>query len=234
MKNITMTIFIFILIAISGCSERNEIESIYRETESLEARIYDCAEDIARYKENCEAILKAYPRSEFADDALYKLGMLNELFGHYKDAVAYYEKLSMHFPEHEMSASAIYRSAEIYHDHLEDADMAAGLYLTVARRYPKSALAAEALISLGQIAGRRGKWAEAVGYYKEFLGKSPEHPSCDALRFRTADIYQYQLKRPAEARKMYENLIESQPGSAWATQAELRLRQITEGGGSDE
>jgi TolA-binding protein len=234
MKNIILTLFILILLAISGCRDRNDVEALYRETASLEARIYDCAEDIARYREKCEAILKVYPRSEYADDALYKLGMLNEIFGHYTEAVAYYEKLWTHYPEHQLSASALYHSAMIHLDHLEDDTKAAGLYLKVARCYSSNALAAEAILSLGHIASRGEQWTDAVGYYSELLEKCPEHPSCDALRFRTAEIYHYQLNQPDAARAMYETLIDTQPRSDWASQAKLQLLQISEGGEADE
>lgn len=210
-----------------ACQDRKDIKSLFRETERLEDRIYSCADDIARYKSNCEAILKAFPRSDYTPAALYKLAKLNEMFGHYEEALDNYMKLQNYFPEYEQCPSALFQSAVIYHRHLNNPALAADMYEKLVRLFPDNDLAAQALIELGQLAGT---WEKASGYFDEVLDSYSDHPLCDDLYFRSAEIYQLKLQNADEARNRYESLIRLYPESIWTKYAQLRLNEMAEGG----
>jgi len=228
---ISLTVFILF---IASCEKKDKTERLFVEAQKLEAQIIQGLNTISRCKSNYEKILLEAPDSQFAPIACFKLGKLNEVFGHYDEAVEFYQKLLTVYPAHKLGAEALLNIAQINHFHLDQKDAARETYKQVIAFYPHSEEKLKALLQLGQYCSSQEDWADAVDYFRQIVSEYPEKSISDDVCFRVGDILQQQLKDSTQAREMYELLLNQFPTSPWTTYAANRLREFNQGGTSHE
>jgi TolA-binding protein len=219
-----------IVLILSACEKKDRIESLYDEAEKMEGDILKNVEIIAQYRANYEKILLDAPDSEFAPLACYKLGKLNEIFGHYEEAIDYYRQLLVHYPEHRICADGLFNMAQIYHLHLNNNDEAITAYTQLVHFFPDEPNSFQGLVQLGQLLSGEEKWEDAIYYFQHIVEKYPDQPICDDLYFRMGDILQHQIKDKTRAIEMYKTVVEKYPNSSWVKHTQPRLAELKQGG----
>jgi TolA-binding protein len=228
MKKITL-LLLFVFSIILGCNKNENIKSVFHQAEKLESEILKSINSITECKTNYEKILIEAPDGEFAPVACYKLGKLNEIFGHYEEAIDYYRKLASFYPAHSISGDGLFNTAQIYQLHLDKPDEAILTYDQLIGLYPENKSVFQARIEVAQIYCQKGKWESALQAFQRVLDNYPHHKIADDISFRIADIYCYKLKINSTATEKYSELINNYPNSSWIQIAEARLAQIKEG-----
>ena len=230
--------FLFLMLGVflifSGCEKKESIESFYHSAEKMEGNILKSISIIAQTRTNYEKILLEAPDSEFAPLACYKLGKLNEIFGHYKEAIDYYQKLLEQYPDHPICADGLFNIAQIYQLHLNKSDEAVTAYTQLVMFYPDEKASFQGLLQLGQLLSEKQKWQDAIYYFQTIVEKYPDQPICGDLYFRMGDILQYKIKDYNKAIEMYQMVVEKYPGGSWGKFAQKRLDELKRGGHKDE
>ena len=215
-----------IVLIFSACEKKDSIESLYRKAEKMEGEILRSVNKIAQYRANYEKILLEAPESEFAPLACYKLGKLNEIYGHYEEATAYYRQLLVQYPEHQICATGLFNMAQIFQLHLNNSDEAITTYTQLAHFFPDEKASFQGLLQLGQLLSKEDKWEDAVYYFKTIVEKYPDQPICDDLYFRMGDILQHQAKDTSMALEMYQIVVKEYPNSSWVEYCQVRLAEL--------
>jgi len=71
-----------------------------------------------------------------------------------------------------------------------------------------------------------GKWTEAEEMYKAILEFYPEDLYGDDALFKLAELYNFKIKDPVKAQKMYEDMLLLYPASIYAVECRKRFRQL--------
>jgi len=150
MKGKIILLILGIVLICTGCGKKEPIESLYRDAEKLEANILKNVNTISQCRSSYEKILLEAEDSEFAPLACYKLGKLNEIFGHYDEAIDYYKKLLSLYPEHPICADGLLSMAQIYQLHLDKNEEAMAIYQQLVTFYPDQTVSFEGYLQLGQ------------------------------------------------------------------------------------
>lgn len=101
-----------------------------------------------------KAILERYPKAPLADDALFRLGMIEEASGQYSDALAAYVRVLSDFRDTSpLLDRAQFYVGEIYQFGLKDNAQALSAYERVLTDYPHSVLTSAARKRIRQLRG---------------------------------------------------------------------------------
>lgn len=226
MKTKIAIIILGLLLILSGCEKKESIGSIYRDAEKMEGQILKTVNTIAQYRANYEKILLEAPESEFAPLACYKLGKLNEIFGHYQEAIDYYQKLLTLYPENSICADGLFNIAQIYHLRLDESDEAITVYEQLVYLYSEEKAAEQGLLKLGQLHSEQEHWEDAAYCFQKFVEKYPDHPICDNIYFRMGDILQHKLNEQDRANELYKMILEKYPNSSWEKLCQERMAAL--------
>lgn len=231
MKNIFFIISALILLSITNCNKKSDsIGQRFKEAEALESQIIESVNSIASCKENYEAILAQAPKSEYAPVACFKLGKLNQLFGHEDEAVHHYRDLLTVFPEHPLCGEALFNMAQIYLSESDKQTLAKETFGQVLMFYPQSKNKLEVLTQLVNLYSRDKDWPNVIQFLDDIIRSFPEKSIAADAYFRMGDILQNEMNQPEEAVKMYRQLIEKCPQSSWCVFANSRIDSLNEGG----
>lgn len=228
MKKITM-LFLGIVFLFAACEKKYSIESLYRDAEKMEGEILKSVSTIAQCRSNYEKILMEAPESELAPLACYKLAKLNEIFGHYEDAINFYRKLLVQYPAHPICAEGLFNMAQIYPFHI-GSDEAITAYTQLVHFYTEEKVSCQGLLHLGQLLSQEEKWEDVVYYFQKIIETFPDQPIGDDLYFRMGDILQHKIKDPTRAIRMYEAVMKKYPNSSWVKFAQQRLEALRQRG----
>ena len=234
MEKKSVLLILCLISAIFACEKKEDIETLFKEAEKMEADILKSLDTIDQYRNKYERILIAAPESEFAPVACYKLGKLNEVFGHYDEAIEYYRKLLSYYPEHPVCVDGLFNTAQIYRLHLKKIEDAITAYNQLIAFYPENSKTFQALLQLGQLSCQNEKWEEAIDYFQQIVAEYPDNKICDDLYFRIADILLAKLSDKPKAIKMYQDILKIYPNSSWIEYAKARLDTLTQGSAKDE
>jgi tetratricopeptide (TPR) repeat protein len=100
----------------------------------------------------------------------------------------------------------------------------------VARDFPQSPTAAEALFRLADLYYRSGKYTEAANTYERITRDFPAHPLAQSAKLNLAAVLEAQGKLD-EAKAQYEQIINSGQGSYVANAAKIGLARCLESKG---
>ncbi len=214
---------VIIIIFISGCEKQDPLQKVFNEAEALETKIVQNYHSITACRKNYEQILIQAPERAYAPTACFKLGKLNEVLGHYEDAIAYYQKLLSTYPDNDIAADGLLSMARIYQFHLNKTDDAIQTYQQFLAFYPENSARADACLQQTNLLIREGNFTTAVENFKKFIKEFPDSKLKDDVYFRLGTLYEYQLKDSVEAASWYQLLIKEYPGSSWAQFAQHRL-----------
>ncbi|MCI0513159.1 tetratricopeptide repeat protein [candidate division KSB1 bacterium] len=213
-----------------SCRQKDTPEARLQQATRLEQEILEVVPQISRCQEIYQQILLDFPQSEAAIQATYKIGKLHEIFGHYEQAITAYRNLLTLYPQHPLSAEALFNAAQIYQQHLSKPDAATDTYTQLVTFYPNFHGAATAYWRLGQQAAQKKDWAAAAHYFQTLISHFPKEKLRPAVCFRLGDIYQQQLSDSLQARQMFEIVAREYAHSTWAQAAQTRLVTLKTGG----
>lgn len=222
---------IIIIIVISGCEKRDPLQKIFNEAEVLESKIVQNYHSITTCRANYEQILIHAPESPYAPTACFKLAKLNEVLGHYDDALAYYQKLISTYPNNDFAADGLLSMAKIYQFHLNKTDDAIQTYQQFLAFYPENPACSDACLQQANLLIREEKFTAAVVKFKELINKFTNHELKDDIYFRLGTLYEHQLKDSVSAGSWYQLLLKEYPGTSWARFAQ---QQLSKGGNNHE
>jgi tol-pal system protein YbgF len=140
-SNLLIVIFLAFVISF-GCSRKEKI---------LSAREYfDQGAGYFKEKRFTQArlefrkILERYPKSEWADNAQFGLGLVCEELGDYQDAVEELKKVARNYPAGDKAPNALFGAGEIYEKKLQNRSGAVASYTQLIKEYPASGWAPKA------------------------------------------------------------------------------------------
>lgn len=100
-------------------------------------------------------------------------------------------------------------------------------FMSIIERYPQALLLDDALMKVGFLQARTGRYQDAVATYQRLLTEfNKSSIALDKAQFNMGDVYQYGLKDSAKAVAAYERLLTDSPQSLLADQARKRIRML--------
>lgn len=101
---------------------------------------------------------------------------------------------------------------------------------SIATAFPKHPLKDDILMLHAKLEVKHRDYTKALDYYSQVYDPCKDCEQDDLLKddalFRTAELYERILKKPEEAKKFYERLIEDYPGSTFVQTARVRLAEL--------
>ena len=107
-------------------------------------------------------------------------------------------------------------------------DLAIDGFQTFLKFFPRSPLADDAQLNIGNALYNAGKFRDAVGAYQRVISDYPKSDSIPAAYYKLGLSYN-QLKEPELARKAYQTIIENHPGAPEHTLAVQALQRLGKG-----
>ncbi len=140
------------VIVLSGCSKATK-EDLWNDAVEAQKK-GDYAESVEGY----EKLLKEYPTSDRAPEAMYAIGTICQSHTHepYK-AIEYYRKVIAQYPSHPTAPSAAFLIGFIYNNDLKKSDSAKIAYEEFLAKFPGNPMVESAqfeLKTLGKDAGQ--------------------------------------------------------------------------------
>jgi TolA-binding protein len=104
-------------------------------------------------------------------------------------------------------------------------DMAKGEFDKFLRDNKDTAFAAEALLGVAACLDAAGKTSEAINAYKNLIDHYSSDASIPQAKFSLARLYAAN-KQPEDARRLYEEVERSAPGTGLSTEAGMRVEEL--------
>lgn len=100
---------------------------------------------------------------------------------------------------------------------------------SISQAWPKHPLQDDILMLHARIAEKHHDYTAALGFLATILDKYKDDVLGDDAVFKTAELYQNNLKDTTKAKKFYEELLLDYPGSTYVQTARKRLSEISSG-----
>ena len=148
--------------------------------------------------ETMEQLVAAYPKSDYADDALYEIARANLQVDNNEKAIDAYQRLITSYPNSNFARKAALEKAMTYRN-MRRSDEAIDAFKQTISRYPGTEEAYTALENLEQIYVETNRVTEYLAYTRQ-LGKTNMKVSSqeDSLTYITAEL-QYMMGNYKEA-----------------------------------
>ncbi len=191
--------------------------------------IIDCYRKQAEYGKERDAfdkyikMVEKYYSKENAGEEIIKFADSCFNRGQYFDAVYYFDKLLTRYPQGKQSAYARYKVAACYAG-MESYDKAINNYRKVIIGYPKEKEWIEkSYLALIGMFNRERRYQNAIATLQELLAKLPSDSTlAPNLTFYLGYSY-YKEGNHQEAKRVFEQLVNNYPESAWAERAKVFL-----------
>jgi TolA-binding protein len=212
-------ITLIICFYMAGCGSEKSLKKEFQQLQSSMAQI-------AVFKTRCEVLIKDPGQERNKPEACYYLGRLNELFGHYEEAIKHYRYVLIAFSGDVLCPESLYRIGYIYENHIGDRTEAKTAYNQLISFYPDSPLVEQAMMQYAQLACEQQEWQQAFDYFERYIDHFPESRIREDIGFRMADIMQSGIKDTVRAEALYRQLIMNYPQSSWRVFAEEKIEKI--------
>ena len=100
---------------------------------------------------------------------------------------------------------------------------------SIVKAFPEHPLKDDILMQKAELAKKHREYSKSLTYLKEIQEKHGDDVLGDDAVFKTAELYEQYLKQPEEAKKIYEYLIITYPGSSYVQVARNRLNELQTG-----
>ncbi len=208
-----------------------EVDRFEADKEELEYAGYQgsmaawLAGDSSVARENFRLFVEKNPVSEYADDALFMVGLVDFRGGAYEGAITVMRRLLDRYEESRLQARAYYTIADAYY-RIGRFDEALAAYSIVTERYPESSYIADAETGIVYARAARQKYSDqaqlgAVQVVGEELGGRPGYE----MELRRAEIF-LEANRIDDAESEYLLFIEQNPASPNLPAAGLGLAEV--------
>jgi TolA-binding protein len=152
-----------------------------------------------------QLMVRKFPKSDFADDALFNAGLNLEREGKYYDAISVFERLLKEYPKTDFAAKAVFLIAK-NNERVLNYLGAIKYYLKLAREFPKEKEGPDAVYNSALLLEKLGDLKRAAEVYLEYVNKYPERTDLAEVVFFAADAY-YKARDWNKAAAVYENYV---------------------------
>ena len=169
-----------------------------------------------------EGLLRDFPNSEYANNAMYETGHAYVMLNENDKAIAAFDKLYLQFPQSSAARKGLLQKAMLYYNE-NQYDNAIVAYKQVIAAYPQSEEASVALESLEKIYVQTNRVDEYAAYVKT-LGNVAKITAAkeDSLTYIAAEK-QYILENISEATKYLAQYLQKFPQGRYALKAHYYL-----------
>jgi TolA-binding protein len=213
-KNFLAASQIYDIVSLSGQEDKDY--ALFQKAQTLQ---FQGKEALA--KDTYNKIIKEFPNSTYADDALYKSGEIEMNSGNIQAAVDILTKLLQTKPKSNQVPNALLKRA-IGYTNLKSYEAAIADYRSILNYFPTHTTAEAALLGLQDVlntAGRQEEFATDLANYKQ---KNPSGNSTESLEYETAKNI-YFSQQYAKSVTALQAFIKNYPSSASLTEAKYYL-----------
>ena len=176
-----------------------------------------------------DALIKAYPKSDLAPQAMLEKGNAQALLGKYSEAQVTYANLLKSYPKSVEARKGLLQTALVYKT-MNDEDAAINAYKQIIRQYPTSDEAQAAAEDMKLIYADRGK----LGEFSKFLSSVPNAPKIDVgeverLTFEAAEKAAIDTKPSIDKMQQY---LKDYPAGAYTAKAKYYIARYHYGKGN--
>ncbi len=202
--------------------------------------------DVSGAREALKKLIKAFPLSQQAAEARFKLGALLEKQGRYEDAFETYDELVVKSPESKEFTAALDAMFGIAKRYMNGErrrlfgvkmfasnERAEQMFDTIMKRAPYSRSAAQVMLFRGMMMERQGKDAEALAAYQQIVDRFPTDPIADEAQYQMGYIRVHSVKGGSydntdrvRAQESFEDFLNRAPQSGRTSQARENIQLV--------
>ena len=181
--------------------------------------------------ETLEALRKEFPKSRFADRAIFYSGEAAYALGETKQAIAHYDKLLAlpNAKDSPLRCDALYARGVAYEE-LKQIDKAVSSFRQLLSSCADSELVTDVHLRMGDAAILYKHFDKAIESFDAAIKSTESEEDISYALFRQA-FAMVQAERPVDAAKKYEQLLREHPKSRYAATARLASAQSAYRGG---
>jgi len=174
--------------------------------------------------EKCSKLLMYYPNSKWVDDALMLIGKSYFYMGEYPKAERKFNELLEQIPNSDLILEAhlwlgkSYRRSSDFEQGIRELKVAAETAIVQG----EGEIAAEALLTLGEIYDERGSYAEAIAAYQDVIARTDEHDFQAQAQYRIGELHE-KKGAYAEAAAAYQKVRAFDPDDHLKYLSQLRF-----------
>jgi len=184
--------------------------------------IYYNMEDYNNAITTFQQLINDYPDSEYADEAQYYIGSINEKkLGYYIQALLEYQKLIDNYPNSEFADDAQLGTGNCYYA-TKDYSHAIEAYQKVIDDYPDSSLLPLAQYSIGQSYRKLTNYEQAILEFTKTIENYPESEYAAPAQYYIASSY-YDAQDYNQAILEFQKTVDNFPDSAWPGESETLI-----------
>ena len=184
--------------------------------------IYYNMEDYNNAITTFQQLINDYPDSEYADEAQYYIGSINEKkLGYYIQALLEYQKLIDNYPNSEFADDAQLGTGNCYYA-TKDYSHAIEAYQKVIDDYPDSSLLPLAQYSIGQSYRKLTNYEQAILEFTKTIENYPESEYAAPAQYYIASSY-YDAQDYNQAILEFQKTVDNFPDSAWPGKSETLI-----------
>ena len=184
--------------------------------------IYYNMEDYNNAITTFQQLINDYPDSEYADDAQYYIGYINEKkLGYYIQALLEYQKLIDNYSNSEYADDAQLGTGNCYYA-TKDYSHAIEAYQKVIDDYPDSSLLPLAQYSIGQSYRKLTNYEQAILEFTKTIENYPESEYAAPAQYYIASSY-YDAQDYNQAILEFQKTVDNFPDSAWPGKSETLI-----------
>ncbi|MBI2368748.1 MAG: transglycosylase SLT domain-containing protein [Deltaproteobacteria bacterium] len=192
----------------------------------LRIRMFQREGDVEAAAALAQRLVTRFPQAPQAPRALFQLGLAELRRNRFAEARAYLARVAREYAAHTLADDALYLVAESYHEvehpsHRALREARRG-YREVVRRHPQGDLAPQALLRLGHLWLREGRYGRAASTFAELRAGYPQHELALAGLYWEARTREQEGKT-ALARQIYRQAMSARPFAYYALAAAARL-----------
>ena len=150
-------------------------------------------EDYAECVDLYQSLLQQYPKSHFADEALWEIGTIYYVnFDDIKQALVYFERLVHEYPDQPLAKKAYLRLAEIHEVDLQDLPQAVEYWKRALGTDSSGRFQAPVLFKIGAAYLKMSNFEEALDIFRRLIEERPDKHLAEQSLIRAGMILQIQ------------------------------------------
>ena len=175
-----------------------------------------------------EGVLRDYPKSRYADDALWEMGTIHYVNLHHADrAVLCFQKLLRQYPESVLATETELRLAEIHEAELGDIARAISYWQQVLGRDPPPELSRPVRFKIANAHFKISQFQVARDHFQRVVNAGPSDHLSQQSEIRVGTIMQIQKDYPGSA-EYFRRVLASTECDDCRIQAQLGLIESCE------
>jgi tetratricopeptide (TPR) repeat protein len=166
-------------------------------------------------------LLKNYPRSQYADEAIYQKALLDFEGSSYATAIAGFSELIDNRPSSRLVPNALQKRGLAYNN-LKKPNEAIADFKRVLDQYPTAPIASSSLYSLQETLAANNQSEAFEPYMNRFKTANPQSNAIESIEFEAAKSLYFNEKYPQAIAKL-ESYIKTYPNNGFSSDARYFL-----------